>query len=460
MRIEETILSNLMFNEEYCRKVIPHMNKEYFADSKEVIIASVLINFFNKFNSPPSPEIVNIELSNIKGISDEEFNSCVKYTNTLQEKRDINQNWLLIETEKFCKDRSVYNGIVDSFKIIDGQDKSRTQDAIPSIMTQALSVSFDTRIGHDYFDDAAARFEYYHRKENKIAFDLEIFNKITGGGMSKKTLNIILAATSVGKSMFMCHVATGCLLDGKNVLYITNEMEEERIAQRIDANLMNLTMDELKTIDLDTFNNKINKISEKSRGKLIIKEYPPSSAHSGHYRALIEDLKIKRNFVPDIIMIDYLNICTSAKMKMGGSVNSYTYIKSIAEELRALAVEYDVPILSATQTTRGGFNNTDIDLNDTSESWGLPATADFMFALISTEELEEMGQLMVKQLKNRYGDDNYYKKFIIGVDRSKMRLFNAEPSAQENISESGQPTQKSKFGGRNNDNVVDFKFNE
>ena len=467
MRIEQAILSNLIHSEEYCRKVVPHLKKEYFSDHKEASIASLLIKFFEDYNKPASPEIVAIEVGNLKGLTDKEVPELTEYVKQL-DKAEPNQEWLIQQTEKFCKDRAVYNAILDSIKIIDGRDKLHQQDAIPSILSNALAVCFDNHVGHDYIEDFANRYDYYHRVEEKVPFDLEMFNKITKGGLSKKTLNIALAGTGVGKSLFMCHVAAGALMQGRNVLYITMEMAEERIAERIDANLLNLTMDELKVIDRDIFESRLDKIAKKTQGKLIVKEYPTASAHAGHFRALLEELKMKREFAPDIIMIDYLNICCSQRMKMGASVNSYTYIKSIAEELRGLAVEYNVPILSATQTTRSGFTNSDPGLEDTSESFGLPATADFMFALVSNEELEQLNQIIVKQLKNRYNDPNHFKRFIIGVDRSKMKLYDVEASAQDGLADSGQDKNdkpvfdKSDFGKRLHSNSSEgfngFKF--
>jgi replicative DNA helicase len=453
MRIEQTILANLIYDEQYCRKVIPFLKKSYFADRKEAIVISEIIEFFNKYNKPATKEILSIEVGNRKDLIDKELGEVNDYINELVQ-APINGDWLVTNTEKFCKDKAVYNAIVDSIKIIDGRDKQHTQDAIPSILSEALSVCFDSHVGHDYLGDHDARFDYYHRVEEKIAFDLEMFNKITKGGLSKKTLNIALAGTGVGKSLFMCHVAAGCLTQGRNVLYITMEMAEERIAERIDANLLNLTMDELKVVDKDIFETRLQKIANKTKGKLIIKEYPTASAHAGHFRALLEELKLKRDFTPDIIMIDYLNICASQRMKQGGSVNSYTYIKSIAEELRGLAVEYNVPILSATQTTRSGYSNSDPGLEDTSESFGLPATADFMFALVSNEELEALNQIIVKQLKNRYNDPSFYKRFVVGIDRAKMKLYDVEESAQSGLSDSGQDKDdgpmfdKSTFGKR------------
>ena len=463
MRIEKTILSNLIHNEEFCRKVIPFLKTEYFVDRKESIIATELIRFFSEYNKPASPEILAIEVGNRTDLNDKEIPEFEVYINELTSK-ETNVEWLTSETEKFCKDKAVYNAILSSIKIIEGRDKLHTKDSLPSILSDALGVSFDNHVGHDYLEDYNERYDFYHRLEEKIAFDLEMFNKITKGGLSKKTLNVCLAGTGVGKSLFMCHVAASTLMQGKNVLYITMEMAEERIAERIDANLLNIAMDELEVIDKEIYNNRVDKISKKTHGKLIIKEYPTASAHAGHFRGLLEELKTKKKFSPDMVIIDYLNICSSSRMKQGANVNSYTYIKSIAEELRGLAVEYAVPILSATQTTRSGFSNTDVELTDTSESFGLPATVDFMFALISSEELEGLSQLLVKQLKNRYGDPSYFKKFVIGVDRSKMKLYNVEASAQSGISESGQEDDlpvfdKSDFGKRiKSEAFEDFKF--
>jgi len=463
MRIEQKILSNLIFDENYCRKVIPFIKKEYFAERKEVILADEIVSFFTKYNKPASKEILQIEISNRKDLNDKELSELGEFINTLSQE-PVNTDWMLEHTEKFCKDRAVYNGVLSAIRIIDGNDKHQTKDAIPSILSDALAVSFDNHIGHDYLDDHNERYDFYHRVEEKVAFDLDMFNKITKGGLSKKTLNICLAGTGVGKSLFMCHVGAGCLTQGKNVLYITMEMAEERIAERIDANLLNLTMDELKVIDRDIYESRIAKIISKTKGKLIVKEYPTAGAHSGHFRALLEELKLKREFKPDIIFVDYLNICASQRMKQGGSINSYTYIKSIAEELRGLAVEYNVPIVSATQTTRSGFTNSDPGLEDTSESFGLPATADFMFALVSNEELEGLNQIIVKQLKNRYNDPSFYKRFVIGVDRAKMKLYDVEASAQT-LSDSGKNDDdepmfdKSNFGRRQKaESFEGFKF--
>jgi replicative DNA helicase len=452
----------LIHNEEYCRKVAPFLKTEYFTDRKEAVIASELIKFFTDYNKPASAEILAIEVGNRTDLNDKEMPEFEVYINDLTSK-ETNVDWLLGETEKFCKDKAVYNSVLRAIKIIDGQDKVHTKDAIPSLLSEALGVSFDNHVGHDYIQDYDERYDFYHRVEEKIPFDLDMFNKITKGGLSKKTLNVVLAGTGVGKSLFMCHVAAASLMQGKNVLYITMEMAEERIAERIDANLMNIGMDELKIIDRELYSSRFSKVSKKTQGQLIIKEYPTAGAHAGHFKSLLEELKQKKKFSPDLVIIDYLNICSSSRMKQGANVNSYTYIKSIAEELRGLAVEYAVPILSATQTTRSGFSNTDVELTDTSESFGLPATVDFMFALISSEELEGLNQLLVKQLKNRYGDPAYYKKFVIGVDRSKMKLYNLESAAQENISESGQDDgpvfDKSDFGKRlKTEEFEGFKF--
>ena len=464
MRIEQQILTNLIHNEHYCRKVIPFLKREYFGDRKESAILHQIAEFFTKYNKPITPEVLAIEISNTKGLTDKEVSDIGEIIGTLVH-APINEEWLLENTEKFCKDRAVYLAIMDSIRIFEGKDQVHTKDAIPSLLSDALAVSFDNHIGHDYIEDYESRFEFYHRVEEKIPFDLEMFNKITKGGLSKKTLNIALAGTGVGKSLFMCHVAAGALNQGKNALYITMEMSEERIAERIDANLLNLTMDELKVIDKDIFENRIQKIKGKTQGKLIVKEYPTASAHAGHFRALLEELKLKREFVPDIVFIDYLNICSSQRMKAGANVNSYTFVKAIAEELRGLAVEYNVPIVSATQTTRSGYTSSDPGLEDTSESFGLPATADFMFALVSSEELENLNQIIVKQLKNRYNDPNYYKRFVVGIDRSKMKLYDVEASAQEGLSDAGHVKDdkpifdKSGFGSRMQaEDFQGFKF--
>lgn len=451
MRIEQTILSNLLHNEEYSRKVLPFLNKRYFSDRKEAIIFEEYQKFFDKYNKPITKEILAIEVSNRKDLTDKEYNEFSEHISKI-ESAPTNTDWLYNETESFCKKKAVYNAILDSIGIIDGKDKQRSEDAIPSMLSDALGVSFDSHVGHNYIDDSDSRYEFYHRVEEKIRFDLDMLNKITKGGLSKKTLNVVLAGTGVGKSLFMCHAAAANLIDNQNVLYITMEMAEERIAERIDANLLNLSMDELKVVDKNVFDNRLDKIKQKSQGRLIIKEYPTAGAHAGHFRALLEELKLKQEFKPDIIYIDYLNICNSQRLRQGANVNSYTFVKTIAEEIRGLAVEYAVPIVSATQTTRSGFTSSDPGLEDTSESFGLPATVDLMFALISTEELENLGQIMVKQLKNRYADPSYYKRFVIGVDRSKMKLYDVEVSAQTNLSDAGQDDtpvfDNSSFGSR------------
>lgn len=463
MRIETRIISSLVHNEEYCRKVAPFINPEYFHDRTEHILSKEILNFFAEYNKLPTQEILSIELNGKKDLSQDDITLLNKYITDLSTD-PVNEDWLLENTEKFCKDKAVYNAIVNSIKIIEGRDKVHTQEAIPTILAEALSVSFDKNVGHDYLDDAASRFDFYHRKEDKVSFDLDLMNKITAGGLSRKSLNVVLAGTGAGKTLFMCHMAASTLMQGRNVLYITMEMAEERIAERVDANLFNLDMDELKVIDRKTFDTRLNKVSMKTRGKFIIKEYPTAGAHSGNFRALLEELKTKREFMPDLLIIDYLNICASSRLKMGASVNSYTYIKSIAEELRGLAVEYNVPILTATQVTRSGYNSSDVELTDTSESFGLPATADLMFALIRTEELDELNQVMVKQLKNRYNDPSYYKRFVLGIDRAKMKLYDLEPSAQKDIMDSGQDDDKpvfdkSKFGERSQqDGFSGFKF--
>jgi len=437
MRIETQILSNLVTNEEYVRKVIPFLKTDYFTETDDRIVFEKIFSYVAKYNNPPSKSALLIALQDDRKISEDLYVQCETLINSLNETAP-EQNWLVDETEKFCKDKALYNAIMDSIQIIDGSDTTRSKDALPSLLSDALSVGFDNNIGHDYIENASERFDFYNRVEEKIPFDLEFFNKITDGGLPNKTLNIALAGTGVGKSLFMCHVAAACISQGKNVLYITLEMSEERIAERIDANMMNVPIQDLKDLPKKMFDDRVKKINDKIDGKLIIKEYPTASAHAGHFKALLEELKLKRSFAPDIIFIDYLNICTSSRFRAGSQVNSYTIIKSIAEELRGLAVEYDLPIVSATQTTRSGYANSDVDLTDTSESFGLPATADLMFALISTEELEAQQQIMVKQLKNRYSDPTSNKRFMVGVDRSKMRLFDLTDEVQKTISDSGQ----------------------
>ena len=462
MRIETQILSNLITNEDYCRKVAPFISPLYFADRTDRILSQEILKFFSKFNKPVTKDVLLIEVSNRTDISETELKNLKDGVTNLTTD-PVNEDWLLTNTEKFCKDRAVYNAILDSIKIIDGKDEKHTQEAIPNILSDALAVSFDNHVGHDYINDADSRFDFYHRVEEKLSFGLDLMDKITAGGLSKKSLNVVLAGTGAGKTLFMGHLAASTLLQGRNVLYITMEMAEERIAERIDANLLNLSMQELKVVDKKTFDTRVSKIANKTKGKLIIKEYPTAGAHSGHFRALLEELKMKREFKPELVIIDYLNICASARIKAGSNANSYTLIKSIAEELRGLGVEYNVPIMTATQVTRSGFNSSDVELTDTSESFGLPATADLMFALIRTEELDELNQVMIKQLKNRYNDPSYYKRFVLGIDRSKMKLYDVEESAQKDIADSGQDDgpafDKSAFGSRQKAESYDgFKF--
>ena len=435
--IERTALGQLVSNEEFARKALPHMKGDYFSDKTEKTIFEEITKFVDKYNKIPTQTSLEIEVQSRKDLNEEEYKKVVAVIQTL-ESTDVDFDWLVDTTEQFCKDKAVYNAIVKGIQIIDGKDKNRDVSAIPSILTDALAVGFDNAVGHDYLLDSDSRYEYYHTVEKKIPFDLEFFNKITKGGLPPKTLNIALAGTGVGKSLFMCHVAANCLSQGKNVLYITLEMAEERIAERIDANLMNISMEDLHDLPKQMFDDKIAKIIKSTSGTLIVKEYPTASAHSAHFRGLLKELAIKKSFKPDIIFIDYLNICASSRFKGATNVNSYMYIKAIAEELRGLAVETNVPIFSATQTTRSGFVSSDIGLEDTAESFGLPATADLMFALISNEELDELNQIAIKQLKNRYNDPTINKRFVIGLDRAKMRLFDVKPSEQTDLVDSGQ----------------------
>jgi replicative DNA helicase len=435
-RIENVILENLIHSDEYCRKVLPFLKLDYFQERSEQIILQQIDTYFSKYNTLPTKQIIQIESSNRTDVKEDELKDIENLVNSYSDK-NINIEWLIQETERYCQDRALYNAIMHSIKVIDGKVQNVTKDALPSILSDALAVSFDTNIGHSYIDDWESRFDLYHLKEDKIPFDIELLNNITKGGLSKKTLNVLLASTGVGKSLVMCHIAASTIAQGKNVLYITAEMSEEKIAERIDANLLNVNIAELETMDKSLFETRIKRLMDKSIGKLIIKEYPTSSAHVGHFRALLEELKLKKNFKPDMIIIDYLNICASQKLKFGNSVNSYSYVKSIAEEFRGLAVEYEVPIISATQSTRDAANSTDMDLTNTSESFGLPATCDLFLGLISTEELEGMQQLMIKQLKNRYNSLDNHRRFTVGIDRSKMRLFDLEDSAQANISGKG-----------------------
>ena len=432
MRTEHLILKNLITDEDYARRTLPYLKSQYFQDVNERIVYEEIDNFITKFNTLPSREALTIELDNRSNINDNQFAEIAKYVGDLKSEDKDDKDWLVQTTEKFCQEKAIYNAIMESIQIIDG-DGQQDKGAIPSLLSDALAVSFDPNVGHDLFDNSDARFDFYHRVEERIPFDLEYLNAITKGGVPKKSLNIILAGTGVGKSLAMCHMASANLLDGKNVLYITLEMAEEKIAERIDANLLNVKLDELTELPKESYDKKINRVKNKTTGKLIVKEYPTAAANVGHFRHLINELKLKKQFKPDIIYIDYLNICASSRIKMGGSVNTYTYIKSIAEELRGLSVEQNLPIWSATQTTRSGFSNSDVGLEDTSESFGLPATADFMLAIISTEELNNLNQVLVKQLKNRYGDPNTHKRFVLGIDRSKMRLYDVEQTAQEDL---------------------------
>jgi replicative DNA helicase len=427
---EQLILSNLVFNENYIRTTLPFLKDEYFSDHSEKVIFEQIREFFIKYNVAPTPSALLIEIQNLT-LSQTVHENCEKIVKGLSNET-IDETWLIEKTEKFCQDKAIYNAIMESIQIIDNKSK-KDRGSLPQILQDALSVSFDTHIGHDFLEDADARYDFYHEKLEKLEFDLEFMNIITRDGLLKKTLNVILAGTGVGKTLMMCHFAASHLMRGKNVLYITLEMAEERIAERIDANLLNIPLSEIEQCSKETYQNRIQKLQKKTQGKLIIKEYPTASVGSGHFRHLLNELKQKRNFVPDIIYIDYLNLAVSTRMKMGGSINSYTYIKSIAEELRGLAVEFNVPIFTATQTNRTGFTNSDVGLEDTSESFGLPATVDFMIAAISNEELEGLGQIMIKQLKNRYGPLDVHRRFMLGIDRSRMKLYDVEQQAQKNI---------------------------
>ena len=435
-RIETTILSNLVYNEEYTRKVIPFLKEDYFQDGVEKIIFQTIWAYAEKYKSNPTIDALVIDVQD-KALNEEQYKRSVDYLSEIEE-TPTDLDWLTDQTEKWCKDKAIYNAILNGIQIIDGKVKDQSPDALPSILSEALSVSFDKHVGHDYMEQSGDRYEFYHTKEEKIPFDLDFFNRITKGGLPNKTLNIALAGTGVGKSLFMCHVAASTLMQGKNVLYITLEMAEEKIAERIDANLMNITMDDMHDLPRHMYENRFEKIQKKTTGNLIVKEYPTASAHCGHFRALFNELALKKDFKPDLVFIDYINICASSRFRAGANVNSYTYIKAIAEEMRGLAVEFNLPIMSATQTTRTGFVSTDVGLEDTSESFGLPATADFMFALISSDELNELNQMLVKQLKNRYADPTMNKKFIVGVDRAKMKLYDVSQMAQEDLVDTGQ----------------------
>ena len=450
MKLELTILKNLIYNEDYLRKVLPFLKPEYFTDSESRTLYKSINEFVQMYNSTPTIEAITLAIEEKRNLTDDQVEKCKsdlqEIRQSASEKSEL--QWLIDKTEQFCQEKAIYNAVLGSISILDGKDKTREKGAIPSLLSEALAVSFDNSVGHDYLENSDERYEFYHKKEERIPFDLDMFNKITKGGLPKKTLNVALAGTGVGKSLFMCHVAASCMVQGKNVLYITMEMAEEKIAERIDANLLNVTVDDLISLPKDMYDKKIEKLREKTVGKLIIKEYPTASASTTHFRTLLNELNLKRSFTPDIIFVDYLNICCSSRLKAGANVNSYTYVKAIAEELRGLAVEYGVPIVSATQTTRSGFTSSDPGLEDTSESFGLPATADLMFALISSEELEELGQIMVKQLKNRYADPTMYKRFSLGIDRGKMRLYDVEQSAQNDIIDSGNDKPLNTFGDR------------
>ena len=437
LKIEEITLSKLILNETYTRKVLPFIKDDYFDTPSHKVLFSTLSDYVNKFETTPEPNALKIEVEKRRDISEEIYKEVEQFLNNL-DRDHYNEDWLIETTEKWCKEKAIYIALMESVKIADGQDKTRTKDAIPSIMSEALGVCFDDHVGHDYIQDSDERYDFYHKKEEKIPFDIEYLNKITKGGLPNKTLNIALAGTGVGKSLFMCHVASSVLLQGRNVLYITMEMAEEKIAERIDANLLDIPIQQLSDplLSKEKYASKLLQLTKKTQGKLIIKEYPTASAHVGHFKALLNELSMKKGFSPDIIFVDYLNICASARYK-GTIVNSYTYVKAIAEELRGLAVEFNLPIVSATQTTRAGFGSSDPDLTDTSESFGLPATADLMFALISNEEMEELGQIMIKQLKNRYNDPTMYKRFVVGIDRAKMRLYDCDQGAQDDIIDAG-----------------------
>ena len=450
MRLEQAILTHLIYNEDFLRKTLPFIKPEYFSDRTEKTLFDEITQFTETYNNTPEIAALSIAVKEKNNLTDDEVQKCEDYLEEMRKDSESKTEiqWLVDKTEKWCQEKAIYNAVLGSISILDGKDKTKDKGSIPKILSDALAISFDTTVGHDYLEDSDERYEFYHRKEERIPFDLDYFNKITKGGLPAKTLNIALAGTGVGKSLFMCHVASGCMVQGKNVLYITMEMAEEKIAERIDANLLNTTLDELINLPKDIYDKKVERVKSKTTGKLIIKEYPTASASTIHFRTLLNELNLKKSFIPDIIFIDYLNICCSSRIKAGANINSYTYVKSIAEELRGLAVEYNVPIVSATQTTRSGFTSSDPGLEDTSESFGLPATADLMFALITSEDLEALGQIMVKQLKNRYNDPNYYKRFTIGVDRAKMKLYDIEQSAQTGITDVGHDKPLNSFGSK------------
>ena len=458
-RLEHIIIGNLLSDDDYFRKVIPFLKTEYFTGESKTLLRKIQ-DYADKYNKAPTRQALAIAIEEDRTITEGELPILSEWLQSA-EVESVDKEWIIDQTEKYCKDKAVYNAIMDSIQIIDGRDKDRGPDSLPDLLSKALQVGFDNNVGHDYIENADQRYEFYHRLEEKMPFDLAMFNEITEGGLANKTLNVALAGTGVGKSLFMCHMAANCISQGKSVLYITLEMSEERIAERIDANLMNLPIGQLKDLSKQMFEDRIQKINEKIQGRLIVKEYPTASAHAGHFKALLNEIKLKRNFVPDIIYIDYLNICSSSRFRAGSSANSYTIIKSIAEELRGLAVEHDVPLVTATQTTRSGYNSSDVELTDTSESFGLPATADLMFALISTEEIEKLGQVMVKQLKNRYSDPTRNKRFMLGVDRSRMKLFDVEGDPQEGLQDAGNddtPVFDNSAFGKKISSFEGFKF--
>jgi replicative DNA helicase len=444
LRIEQTILSNLLVDEEYSRKVTPFLQAEYFSDKSENTLMREITGFFVKYNKLPNKEVLHVQLAQKQGLTESELQNCLELVEQFGEEKVPSRDWLVERTEEFCKEKSLYNAILKSIKIIDGGDTNLTQNAIPQLLQDALSVSFDTAIGHSYTDDIQSRYEFYTRKEERIPFDLELLDKVTKGGLPKKSLTMVVAESGGGKSLVLCHASASYLKQGRNVLYITMEMAEERIAERIDANLLNVDIDNLSKMSNDEFSTKVQKAVSKTHGKLVIKEYPTGAAHAGHFRGLIEELKIKKNFVPDVIVVDYLGICSSSRMKHGAGVNSYTYIKSISEELRALGVEYNVPVLTAMQVNRGGFGNSELELTDISESIGVVMTCDFVFSIIRTEELDELGQTLIKILKNRYGDIATNRKFVIGINRARMKLYDLEGVAQQGISGGAAPVSKSK----------------
>lgn len=455
--MEQLILSNLLFNEKYVRKVLPFLKSEYFENKSQRIIFEEIHSFVEQYNEPATKEVLCIEIEKRNYLNDSEFKELLSFIGTI-ESTEVEYDWLIAKTEKWCKDRAIYLALMESIHIADGKNENKTRDSIPSILSDALAVSFDNHIGHDYLGDYESRYEFYTRKEEKIPFDIEYLNMITKGGISKKTMTIIMASTGVGKSLYLCHIASSTLLQGKNVLYITLEMAEERIAERIDANLLDVNIQDLPQLSKSTFNTKVNSLLKKTQGKLIIKEYPTSTAHVGHFKALLDELKLKKSFIPDLIIVDYMNICSSSRHKNTSSVNSYIFVKSIAEELRGLAVEYNVPLVTATQTNRSGINNSDVELTDTSDSTGGPMTADLILALISTEELENLGQIMIKQLKNRYSSIDRYRRFVVGIDRAKMRLYDVEQSAQDGILDKGTSESYDYKEQKSKKSFQEFKF--